>query len=157
MKRILLSALFCAAGLSSTAVRADKLQLAIVVDKENPKTEITVEELRAIFLGKQKDWSNGTRIVPLDLEPGSPERELFNALVLEMEQPEVERYWVDQRMRGSSGAPRVAPTPGSVVKLGGRVRGLIGYVPLAAADASVKVLKVEGTSPGKPGYKLAGK
>jgi ABC-type phosphate transport system substrate-binding protein len=154
MNKILIAAALAAIA---PAARADKVQLAIVVDKDNPRSEITLEELRAIFLGKQKEWGDGTRIVPLDLEPGSGERELFNAQVLEMEQGEVDRFWVDQKMRGSSGAPRVAPAAGAVVKLAGRIRGVIGYVPAGSADGSVKILKVDGVLPGKPGYRVAGK
>ena len=143
-------------ALSPSAKSAEPAVLAIVVDRENPRTEITVEELRAIFLGQQREWQDGARIVPLELETGTSERDVFNATVLGMDQAEVDRFRVDQRMRGTGNPPRVAPSPGSLLRLAGRVRGVIGYVPLSAVDGSVKVLKVSGIAPGKPGYPLRG-
>lgn len=140
------------------AAPTEKVVLAVVVDKANPRNDITSEELRALFLGQQREWQDGARVVPLDLEPGSPERQVFNAEVLNMEQSAVDAHWVDQRMRGQQATPpRVAPSVGSVVKLAGKVRGLLGYVPLSAVDGSVKVLKVDGIAPGKPGYPLESK
>src|SRR5438270_13923354 len=103
------SLIIIAAVLLATASSADeKLQVAIVVDRDNPRADISLEELRALFLGKQKEWSDGSRAIPLDLEPGSPERAIFNAQVLGMEQDEVDRYWVDQRVRGTGNQPRMA-------------------------------------------------
>ena len=143
-----------AAALPHSGRAAEKMVVAIVVDRESPRSDISSAELRSIFLGQQREWADGTRIVALEPEAGTPEHEVFNASVLGMEQSAVERYWVDQRMRGIAGAPRVAPTAGSLLKLAGRVRGVIGYVPLQAVDATVKVLKVDGIAPGKPGYPL---
>ncbi len=145
------------AAKGARAQSAEGSTLVVIVDRDNPKTDISTEELRALFLGKKKEWSDGQRAVPLDLEAGSAERENFNANVLNMDQGEVDRYWVDQRMRGTGTAPRVAPTPESVVRLAGKVRGVVAYVPQRAVDASVKVLKVNGIAPGKPGYPLSGK
>jgi ABC-type phosphate transport system substrate-binding protein len=149
--------LLIAVMLAATAARAEKTVLAVVVDKDNPKAEISTDELRAVFLGQQKEWTDGARAVPLDLPANTPERDLFNTVVLDMDQGQVDRFWVDQRVRGTGTAPRVAPTPGSLVKLAGKVRGLVAYVPLNAVDASVKVLKVNGVAPGKPGYPLTEK
>ncbi|HUJ29518.1 MAG TPA: hypothetical protein VLW85_26035 [Myxococcales bacterium] len=137
-----------------TAIASEKTAVAVVVDWSNPRTDITSAELRAIYLGQQREWADGSRIVALELEAGAPEHDAFNSAVLEMSQPDIDRYWVDQRMRGASGAPRTAPTPGSLMKLAGKVKGVIGYVPLKAVDASVKVLKVDGVAPGKPGYAI---
>lgn len=155
MRIVLAAALLLASG----EMRAEgKLVVAVVVEKSNPRSEISTEELRALFLGTQREWADGTRAVPLDLAAGTPERELFNSSVLNLDQPAVEAYWVDQRMRGSGAtAPRVAPTAGSLLKLAGRVHGVVGYVALASVDASVKVLKVDGIAPGARGYPLESK
>lgn len=141
-------------AIAPTTLASETTDVAIVVDRDNPRTDISIAELRAIYLGQQREWQDGSRIVALDLEAGAPERETFNSAVLGMDQASVDRYWVDQRMRGAAGAPRVAPTPGSLIKLAGKVKGVIGYVPLRAVDASVKVLRVAGVAPGKPGYPL---
>jgi hypothetical protein len=40
------------------------------------------------------------------------------------------------------------------MKVVGRARGAIAYVPLSAVNDSVKVLSVNGIAPGAPGYPL---
>jgi len=136
-------------------VRAADQAVAIVVDRDNPQSDIGLEDLRSLFLGKRREWPDGTRAVPIDLE-FSVARDAFCATVLRMRKGDVQRYWVDQRIRGAGSAPRVAPSAASVIRLVARVRGAVGYVPLAQVDGSVKILTVGGVAPGKPGYPLLG-
>ena len=136
--------------------RAEAQVIAIVVDRDNPRSDIGVEELRGLFLGKRGEWPDGTRAVPIDLESGASPRRVFCPTVLRMSEVEFERYWVDQRVRGAGTGPRSVSSPGLVVRLVARVRGAVGYVPLSRVDGSVKVLTVGGVRPGQPGYPLVG-
>ena len=126
--------------------------VAVVVDRDNSKNDITLSELKEIFQGKRKEWQDGARIIVLDLEPG-PAREAFNKAVLGMDQSAVDQFWVEQKVRGAGSAPKVV-NAGTAVKLVPRVRGAVSYVPLSAVDASVKVLTVAGTAPDKGGYPI---
>jgi hypothetical protein len=135
--------------------RAETQVIAIVVDRDNPRSDIGVEELRSLFLGKRGEWPDGTRAVPVDLEPGAS-RHAFCAAVLRMSEAEYERYWVDQRVRGAGAGPRSLSAAGLVIRLVARVRGAVGYVPLSRVDGTVKVLTVGGVRPGEPGYPLVG-
>ncbi len=128
--------------------------IAVVVDRDNPRDDVSLHELRAMFLGKRHEWDHGVRVVPLDLAPGSAARATFQRAVLGMEPGEVAQYWAEAKVRGEGTAPKEAPSAAVVVKLVARVRGAVGYVPLAAADATVKVLKVDGVAPGQPGYPI---
>jgi len=141
--------------LAPMPARAEAQVIAIVVDRDNPKSDIGVEELRSLFLGKRREWPDGTRAVPIDLESGAP-RHAFCSAVLRMSEAEYERYWVDQRVRGAGTSPRSVSSPGLVIRLVARVRGAVGYVPLRWLDGSVKVLTVGGIRPGQPGYPLVG-
>src|SRR4051812_9186587 len=109
-----------AASLFAAAAQAEPL--ALVVDKSNPRSEISIDEVRNIYLGKLREWSDGTRVVPLDLPAGTAERDQFNDAALGMDQERIERFWVDQKVRGIAGAPRVAPAPAAAVKLAAKVR-----------------------------------
>ena len=51
---------------------ADAQVIAVVVDRDNPVSDIGVEALRSLFLGKRREWADGTRAVPVDLESGPP-------------------------------------------------------------------------------------
>jgi ABC-type phosphate transport system substrate-binding protein len=131
--------------------RADEA-VAVVVDRDNPKNDISLSELKEIFQAKRKEWQDGARIVVLDLEPG-PVRDAFNKAVLGMDQSAVDQFWVEQKVRGAGSAPKVV-NAGTAVKLVPRVRGAVSYVPLSAVDASVKVLTVAGAAPDKGGYPI---
>lgn len=118
-------------------------EIAVVVDRDNPTAGVSVDELRSIFLGKKKDWADGTRIVPIDLTPGA-DRDVFNVKVLGKSQSDVDQYWVEQKVRGGEAAPKAAPSAALAVKLVAKIRGAVAYVPVSAVDGSVKVLAVGG-------------
>jgi len=143
---------FLLAAAAPAPTRAEPV--AIIVDKDNPKSDIGLSELRALLLGKRQEWGDGARAIVIDLEPGQPARDAVNHAVLELDQSDVDRYWVEQKVRGAAAAPKVAPTAGSVVKLVARIRGAIAYVPAGLVDGTVKVLTVNGVAPGKPGYPI---
>ncbi len=143
------------AAFAPAPARAEEQVIAIVVDRDNPRSDIGVEELRSLFLGKRHEWPDGTRAVPVDLDSGAP-RPAFCAKVLRMTEADYERYWVDQKVRGAGTGPRSVSSPGLAIRLVARVRGAVGYVPLSRVDGSVKVLTVDGVRPGQPGYPLVG-
>ncbi len=139
-------------GLLSAATAVAE-PIVVVVDRDNPKTDITVEELKSFYTGKRHDWPDGARAVPIDLEAGSPIREAFQAAALRMKPAEYERWWVDQKVRGQGEAPRTT-SAGTALKLVAKVRGAMAYVPASVADSSVKILTVNGIAAGSPGYAL---
>lgn len=127
--------------------------VAVVVDRDNPRTDISVSELKEIFQGKRREWSDGARVIALDLEPG-PVREGFNRHVMGVDQASMDQYWVEQKVRGAGSPPKVVSAV-TAVKVVPRIRGVIAYVPLSAVDASVKVLTVGGVAPDKAGYPIS--
>ena len=56
--------------------------VAVIVNKENPINNITVEQLKAIYTGKMKEWSDGKPILPLNRPATSGTREVFQEKVL---------------------------------------------------------------------------
>ena len=148
-------ALLGAGGVSMPAPARAQQPVAIVVDRDNPRSDIGLEELRSLFLGKRGEWPDGARAVPVDLEAG-PLRRAFCATVLRMSEAEYDRYWVDQRVRGAGAGPRTLSTAGLVLRFVARVRGAVGYLPWSRVDGSVKVLTVGGLRPDQRGYPLVG-
>lgn len=127
--------------------------IAIVVDRDNPKSDISLEELRSLFLGERKNWPDGSRAVPVDVDWDSA-RVTFSRAALQMNKNEVDTWWVDQQVRGHDMAPRVVSSPRLAVKLVARMRGAVSYVPRSRVDSSIKVLTVDGKAPGEPGYPM---
>src|SRR5512146_1100180 len=97
-----------AVSLALAAAPALAEPVAVVVNRENPNSKLTVEELRSIYLGRRSEWPGGIAAVAIDQAPGVPSRAVFLDAVVGMSKAQFAEHWVDQRVRGSSGAPKVA-------------------------------------------------
>jgi hypothetical protein len=100
----------------------------------------TAAELATIFTTRKQNWSDGSRVVPLNLPTEHEARVIFDDAVLHMDAEEVARYWVDRRIRGGNPPPKQAPHPSAVIKLVEKTPGAIAYVPRAALGGQVKVV-----------------
>ena len=130
-------------GLSSRGLHDDETDveaitvcldgIAIVVNTANPVTDLSLDQLAAIFSGEITDWSevggNAGQIVVIGREAGSGTRDGFESIV------GVEDVCVYAQERAATGA---------VVAAVQANENAIGYASLAALDDSVKALKVNG-------------
>ena len=129
--------------------------MAIVVHRSNPVEELSLAELRSLFLGERQRWPNGRRITLVLQEPGQPEGEAALKLIYRMSEAELNHHFLRAVYRGQVlGAPKRLSSADRVVRFVFNVPGAIGCVPVQAVDGSVKVLRVEGRSPGEQGYPL---
>lgn len=150
--RIVKPALVVALALAAGPALAEPI--AIIVNRENPKSSLTTEELRSIYLGRRTEWPDGTRTQPLDQAASAPGREAFLDAVLGMSKAHFAEHWVDQQVRGNGSAPKVAASPAAAVKLVAKVKGAVAFVPLSQVTPAVKVLVLNGKIPGERGYPM---
>lgn len=152
MRRIVNAIL--AALLTLIAAPALAEPIVVIVNRENPKTNLTAEELKSIYLGKRTEWPDGARTVPVDQAPSAPARAAFLRAVLGMSDAEYAEHWVDQQVRGAGSAPKAAASPASAVKYVAKVRGAVAFVPASQVTKEVKVVYVNGKWPTDPGYPM---
>ena len=63
-------------GLAPRTAHAQEIEpLAIVVNRSNPVTEISLADLRRVFRGQRSRWSNGRRVTLVMRDAGTPERD----------------------------------------------------------------------------------
>ncbi|MDF7801098.1 phosphate ABC transporter substrate-binding protein [Pontiellaceae bacterium B1224] len=111
--------------------------LPILVHPSNPVQDLTVEQVRKIFLGEISNWSEvggpNKEIVTISRDTNSGTYETFAGLVMNKEKIGGKCEYV-----GSNGAirQRVQSTPAA-----------IGYAGLGFVDKTVKALKVNGIYP----------
>lgn len=141
-----------AVSLALAAAPALAEPVAVIVNRENPKSELSTEELKSIFLGKRTEWSDGTRTIPIDQAPSAPGRGAFLSAVLGMTPAQFGEHWIDQQVRGVGSAPRVAASPAAAVKYVAKTRGAVAFVPVSQVTAAVKVIFVNGKLPNERGY-----
>ena len=138
------------------AIRALETEpLAIVVNRSNPMSEISLADLRKLYRGQRSRWSNGRRVTLVMRDPGTPEREAILQTLYGVDEDEYRRGFLQAVFTGeANGAPRVLASPNGVLRFVFNVPGAIGYVRASEVDASVKTLRVDGHLPGETGYRL---
>lgn len=119
------------------AIEIARDALAIIVHPSNPVSDLTREQVRAIFTGRIRNWREVSGrdgpIVIVTREAGSGTYGAFEELVMEKERPAPEAL-----RQGSNGAVRqiVAGDPDA-----------IGYISLGIVDDTVKPIAIDGVQP----------
>lgn len=140
--KLLLAAAFTSAFVvvASPSEAGGEDEIVVVVNKGNPITVATREELRPIFQTTKTQWADGTRTDPINLPEDNTLRQGFDAAVLGLDPDRVARYWVDRKIRGGERPPRKAATSGAVVRSVAGERGAVGYVRKSEANDTVKIV-----------------
>lgn len=129
--------------------------LAIVVNPDNPTTDITLSQLRAMFLGERKWWSNRHRVVLAGMRRNTPEWQAVRRVIYKMDRRELDHYYLYQSFKGEAPSlPTTMPAPADVKKFVVSTPGALGYLRASDVDGSVKVVRVNGLLPGDDGYPL---
>ena len=112
--------------------------IAVVVDAKSPIEHLEREQIRAVFLKKQR-FLQGIVLKPINLAPSNPLRKAFEAKVLQMSPTRLERYWLREHYRGHRPPYRVDSIR-SMAKFITKVPGAIGYLPREKVTKKMKVL-----------------
>ena len=148
-------AVLIAAGKPGAIRAQDSEPLAIVVNRSNPLSEISLADLRRLYRGQRSRWSNGRRVTLVMRDPGTPEREAILQTLYGVDEDQYRRGFLQSVFTGEAkGAPRVLASTNGVLRFVFNVPGAIGYVRASEVDASVKTLRVDGRLPGEAGYRL---
>jgi ABC-type phosphate transport system substrate-binding protein len=117
-------------------------QFVIVVNKQNQLAELSPGKLKTIYLRRISRWPWGAEILPVDLADGSGLRQEFNRSILRTTSEELAVYWIDQKTTRGVNPPLLARNPEAVKSAVASQVGAIGYIPITAVDARVKVLEL---------------
>jgi ABC-type phosphate transport system substrate-binding protein len=128
--------------------------LVLVVGKDNPIANVTRAELNRLFSGDAIKI-DGEPAVPFALAATRPERHAFDQIVLGMSPDEVNKYWIDRRIRGQGNPPKSAPSPEVMARVVASFPAAIGYVPASALTPALKPVAIDGKSYTDRGYLLA--
>lgn len=150
----LILALLIGGGAARTAVAEAPSPLAIVVAKNSPLTNISLYELKHLYLGEFIAGPEGKRLIPLNHPSQSRERIAFDATVLGMTPDQGAAYWIDRRIRGQSGSPRAVDSPELIQRIVSRLDGAVAYVRVDAVRPEMRILRVDGKLPTDADYHL---
>jgi len=144
-----------AAGGASVPAGVPDDTLAIIVNQSNTIDDLSLKELRMVFLGERSHWPNGRRITLVMMDPGLSERKAVLRDVCHMSETEFSRHFLQGLFTGEVFvSPKTLSTSMGVRKFVFNVPGAIGYLRASDVDSSVKVIKVNGHRPEEADYPL---
>ena len=148
MKRLLL--VLCLLGCGARAE-----DLAIIVAKTLPLENVSLADLTRILRCERTTGPDGTKLIVVMRERGSTERNAILSGVYRLSDPAYEKFFMQAVFTGTlAAAPRLVSDAAAMKKLAAKTPGVIGYVRAREADATVKIVKIDGLAPGEPNYPL---
>ncbi len=118
--------------------------LVVVVSKDNPYTDLKLDEINNIYLGKMNHWPKGQRILAVDLPSSTQTKKLFLEKVVEMTSISFETHWGKILSSGQSFPLQKFKTSDEVKKYLSENVYAIAYLLESDLDESVKRIKIDG-------------
>ena len=145
--------LFLAASVSLAAAR----DLALVSNKANSMSAITLPDLVKVCKGQTNRWPDGKSVTFIMRNPSVPEMKFFLERVYELPESQVKEL-IATANHGRMGHPAVmiVDSDEDLVNKVASIPGAVGVVDVYAINSSVAVVKVAGKLPLEPGYLLHG-
>jgi hypothetical protein len=129
-----------------------EVALAVIVSPNSKLTQISSSDLRRVFQSDRLTDPDGNRLIALNHPPKTVDRVGFDSVVLGMDPDEVGRFWIDRKIRGSSGPPRTVESLGTLRRVVEKLPGAIGYIRPTQLSNEVRAIRVDGKLPEDPGY-----
>ncbi len=114
-------------------------ELLIIASPQVNESTITIEQLAEIFKLKKTYWTDNVRVVPVNREASSVERETFSKHIFNLPTQELGEYWNRLRFQGKL-PPLVQTSDQAVLSFVRSVPGAIGYINAKQKPTGVKIL-----------------
>ena len=132
-----------------------QIGIAIVVQKDSQIENLSMAELRNIFLANQQFWSDRSRITLLIRAPQSDERDYVLDTIYQMNEKEFRQYWIAKMFRAEvPRGPKIVFSNEMMLDLVVAIPGSISFIRADQVTDAVKVLRIDGTLPGDTDYPL---
>jgi ABC-type phosphate transport system substrate-binding protein len=129
--------------------------IAIVVHKDTPVENLSLEELRNIFLANQQFWPDRTRIILLVRAPKSDERAFVLNAIYQMDEAQFRQYWIAKMFRAEvPRGPKIVFSTDMTLELVLAIPGSISFMNAHEVTDQVRVVRVDGMLPSDAGYPL---
>ncbi len=148
-----MAGVFLVAAVSLAGAR----DLALVSNKANGITAMTLPDLVKVCKAQTNRWPDGKPVTLILRSPSTPEMKLLLEKVYELPESQVKELIVSANHgRTSHPAIIVADSDEDLVNRVASIPGAVGVVDVYAINSSVVVVKVGGKLPLEPGYLLHG-
>ena len=129
--------------------------IAIVVHKDTAVENLSLADLRSIFLADQQFWQNRKRIILLVRAPQSDERDFVLNKIYEMSEMQFRQYWIAKMFRAEvPRGPKIVFSTDMTIELVIAIPGSISFIRAHDVTDDVKLVRVDGKLPSEAGYPL---
>lgn len=150
---ILVQLTFASGVLAETPL--EETGLAIVVHRDSTVENLSMTELRNIFLANQQFWPDRRRITLLVRAPQSDERDYVLNSIYQMSEAEFRQYWIAKMFRAEiPRGPKIVFSTDMTLDLVVAIPGSISFIRADQVTDDVKVVRVDGMLPQDDGYSL---
>jgi hypothetical protein len=139
-------------SLAQTSRGAD---VAVVVNADTPVTDLSLAEVRKVFLGDRQYWNAKLPVVLLIRAPVARERDVVLRVIYQMSEAQFKQYWVAKIFRAEvTSPPKIVYSNDLQYELVSAMPGAIAFVDARNVHPGVKVVSVDGMLPGDKNYPL---
>jgi hypothetical protein len=143
--------------LAASASLAAARDLAVVSNKSNSLSAITLPDLIKVCKAQTNRWPDGKPVTLIMRAPSNPEMKLFLEKVFELPEDQVkELITTANHGRTNHPAIMIVESDEDLVNKVASIPGAVGVVDVYAINSSVAVVKLAGKLPLEPGYLLHG-
>lgn len=131
------------------------VDIAVVVQPDTPVSNLSLAEVRKIFLGDRQYWTANIPVVLLIRAPVARERDVVLKVIYQMSESRFKQYWIAKIFRAeSASAPKVVYSNDMANDLVSAIPGAIAFIDSRDLKPGTKVVRVDGLLPGDAGYSL---
>ncbi len=138
-----MSTLMLMAVLSFTAIAAHADEVVLIVNPANPLTEMTLKDVKNIYLGKSKFFPGGGKVIPADQPEKSLVRKIFYDVMIDKTPSKLKAYWSKRIFTGKGTPPIVKKDDAAMLAWVAEQPLALGYVYRKSVNDSVKVLNLK--------------
>lgn len=114
-------------------------EVVVIVHPSN-SAALDAKTVQRIFLGKAKQYSDGTEALPINQTNGSASRSSFDQDLLGRSSNQVSAYWSKQVFTGQGVPPKEVADDAAVIAIIAKNENAIGYADKSAVTGDVKVV-----------------
>lgn len=139
----------------AVAAQGHDVDVAVVVNPDTPVTDLTLADVRKVFLGDRQYWTSNIPVVLMIRAPVARERDVVLKIIYQMSEARFKQYWIAKIFRAeSASAPKVVYSNSMANDLVTAIPGAIAFIDSREVRPGAKIVRVDGRLPGEAGYPL---
>lgn len=119
---------------------AQSIQSAIIVHPKNKNTQLTLNQARAIFSLRVRQWTDGSTIHVIVLRDQNPIHIDFLKSILKILPHQLRRHWDRYIYSGIGQGPTVVNNQQDMISMVNQLPGAIGYIEQGGLHEQVNIL-----------------